>query len=124
MPVARHTEQRQKGWWREVGSRRCLGAHTSRLDTRLSPPALPLPRLQFGIVDNRSMFVSFEGQVSAKTPKFVVRHGWCAPSPNGPGSLQPQSVSQPRQAASALVPLWHCLHASVRCVGSREAAAL
>lgn len=26
---------------------------------------------QFGIVDNRSMFVSFEGQVSAKTPKFV-----------------------------------------------------
>ena len=27
--------------------------------------------LTFGYVDNRSMFVSFEGQVSVKTPKFL-----------------------------------------------------
>lgn len=48
--------------------------------------------LQFGIVDNRSMFVSFEGQVSAKSPKFFVSPVACQ---HGSKRAQPSSVLCP-----------------------------
>ena len=38
--------------------------------------ASPRPQVKpihWGFADNRSMFVSFEGQVNARTPKFSVR---------------------------------------------------
>ncbi len=62
--AARHSS------WEGCLATRCF--QLSALNHTCAPPSVQVKPIHFGFADNKSMFVSFEGQVNAKTPKFSV----------------------------------------------------